>query len=383
MTEKTQLSRRSIIQGLGAGALLSGIACAPTTQVLKPPYPRPYSHMPWVAPHISMDAVIRTIVGHRPFRPEGFRVGREQFDDKTVIHNYGHGGGGLSLGWGSSALAMQEVAAMAPGEVAVLGSGIMGLCSARLLQDAGWSVTIYTRDVYRHTTSNVAAGEWSPFSTFAPGQADEVFLARLDWAARISHHAYTNLTGPKYGIRWLECYELGEEAFAENPQGSFDDLFAYQGRLGPGEHPFGKRYAKRFVTMQIDPGTLLRQLTADFQAAGGKMVIRNFAKLDEVLSLKEMVIFNCTGLGAATLFNDSKLVPAKGQLVYLPPDAAVDYMTFGGGNEGENGFLHMFPRGDVLLLGGIFKLGDGSRNVEVEETERIVLEHQKLFSSFG
>jgi glycine/D-amino acid oxidase-like deaminating enzyme len=332
---------------------------------------------------VSKDAVIRVIVGHRPFRPQGFRVEREQFDDKIVVHNYGHGGGGLSLGWGSSALAVHQVAGLAPGEVAVIGSGIMGLCTARLLQDAGWSVTIYTRDTYRHTTSNIAAGEWGPFSTHAGGQADAAFLARLDWAARVSHHAYTNLTGPKYGIRWLETYELRGAPPVEAARSTFDDLFAYRASLNPGEHPFGERYARRMVTMQIDPGTLLRQLTADFQLAGGKLVIRNFADRAELLALRERVLFNCTGLGAAGLFDDSNLVPAKGQLVYLPPDPSVDYMTFGGGFGGEHGFMHMFPRGDVLLLGGTFKLGDSSRHAEADETERIVQQHTRLFASFG
>jgi hypothetical protein len=43
----------------------------------------------------------------------------------------------------------------------------------------------------------------------------------------------------------------------------------------------------------------------------------------------------------------------------------------------------MFPRADVILLGGTYSLNDNSRNVEAEETERIVQEHQKLFDSFG
>jgi len=379
MNDFARRSRRSVIQGLGAGALLTAVGCTPATLSSTPDYPRAYSRKPWAAPHISMDAVIRVIVGHRPYRPKGFRVEREQFDDKVVIHNYGHGGGGLSLGWGSSALAVREAADLVPGQVAVIGSGIMGLCTARLLQDAGWSVTIYTRDVYRHTTSNVAAGEWGPFSTHEDDQVDAAFLARLDWAARISHHAYTNLTGTKYGIRWMETYELSDAPHGEPERATYDDLFTYQGDLEPGEHPFGERYARRMVTMQIDPGTLLRQLTADFQLAGGQYVIRNFDDRAGVLALGETVIFNCTGLGAAALFDDSNLVPAKGQIVYLPPDRAVDYMTFGGGQ----GDMHMFPRRDVLLLGAIFKPGDGSRNVETDETERIVGEHQKLFASFG
>ncbi len=375
--------RRSVIRALAAGAVLSVAGCAPTSSSTRGDYPRAYSRQPWAAPRISSDAVIRVIVGHRPFRRTGFRVEREQFGDKAVVHNYGHGGGGLSLGWGSSALAVREVADLVPGEVAVVGSGIMGLCTARLLQDAGWSVTIYARDVYRHTTSNVAAGEWGPFSTHDSSQVDAAFLARLDWAARVSHHAYTNLTGPKYGIRWMEAYHLSNARPGEPRRPSYDELFTYQGVLAPGEHPFGNRYARRMVTMQIDPGTLLRQLTADFQLAGGHFVRRDFEDRSAVLSLQENVIFNCTGLGAAALFDDADLIPAKGQLVYLPPDPAVDYMTFGGGPESGSGLLHMFPRRDVLLLGGYLKRGDWSTNVEPDETERIVSDHQKLFASFG
>jgi len=373
MADDKSLSRRNVLQALGAGVMLTSVGCAPATRVVKPDYARAYSRKPWAAPRISMDAVIRVIVGHRPYRPTGFRVAREQ------IGNNGHGGSGLSLGWGSSALALRETADLVPGKVAVIGSGIMGLCSARLLQDAGWTVTIYTRDIYRHTTSNLAAGEWGPYASHDDSRVDAAFLSRLDWAARVSHHAYTNLTGPKYGIRWLETYSLSDTAFSESESATFSDLLAYQGDLEPGEHPFGERYARRMVTMQFDPGTLLRQLTADFQIAGGKFVIRNFVDQADILTLPETVIFNCTGLGAATLFDDSDLVPAKGQLVHLPPDPAIDYMTFGGGR----GALHMFPRSDVLLLGTIFKPGDGSRNVEALETERIVQEHKKLFDSFG
>lgn len=79
------------------------------------------------------------------------------------------------------------------------------------------------------------------------------------------------------------------------------------------------------------------------------------------------------------LFDDPNLLQAEGQLVFLPPDPAVDYMTFGGGVGGEHGFPHMFPRRDVLVLGGLFKLGDNSCNVESSETERVVQEHRKLF----
>ncbi len=323
-----------------------------------------------------MNNVIREIVGHRPYRPSGFVVKSERFDKKLIVHNYGHGGGGISLAWGSSALAVRELGAMPAGEVAVIGSGVMGLTSARLLQDAGWTVTIYTRDVARHTTSNVAGGQWAPFGVYDPNVATQAFTDRLDWAARVSHHAYASLGGTEYGVRWIEQYE-----FADQPLGAltaFANLFSYTVELTPGQHPFGAFHARRSVTMQIEPAIFLRRLIQDFQIAGGRFVIRNFTDISEVLALPAAVIYNCTGLGAASLFGDTELTPVKGQLVFLPPDPAVDYMTIGGGR----GMLYMFPRSDVVLLGGTYKPGDYSKHVEREETERIVEEHQQLFSTF-
>jgi D-amino-acid oxidase len=379
-------TRRAILKSLGAGALLASTsACAPARDSKKT-YERPYSRRPFAAPQVSMDNVIRVITGQRPFRPKGFVVRSEEMDNKFVVHNYGHGGAGISLSWGSSALAIRETLGRKPGEVAVIGSGIMGLTSARLLQDAGWDVTIYTRDVYRHTTSNVAAGEWGPFSAHRPSDSSDAFKSQLEWASRIAHHAYTNLTGPKYGIRWLESYTLGTVPFTKLDAGNIPDLFSYVRNFGPGEHPFPTDYAQSFVTMQIDPGTFLRQVVEDFLLAGGNFEIRDFANVSEILSLKQSTIFNCTGLGAAKLFGDDNLVPAKGQLVFMPPDPAVDYMTLGGVDGDtfvDGGFLHMFPRADVILMGGFFKEGDYTTHVEDDETERIVTENQKLFAAFG
>ena len=65
--------------------------------------------------------------------------------------------------------------------------------------------------------------------------------------------------------------------------------------------------------------------------------------------------------------------------VFLPPDPDVDYLTIGGGQ----GDLHMFSRSDVVLLGAVFKPGDFTRLPEPEETERIVTEHERLFSQSG
>ena len=106
-------------------------------------------------------------------------------------------------------------------------------------------------------------------------------------------------------------------------------------------------------------------------------MVRHFTGLDQILALPESVAFNCTGLGAGALFGDDGLIPVKGQLVLLPPDPAVDYLTVGGGS----GVTYMFPRSGEILLGGSFQKNDWSRHAEPEVTERILADNQALFDN--
>jgi glycine/D-amino acid oxidase-like deaminating enzyme len=380
MSMMKQRLRRDLLKMMGAGAIVAGASgCVPVTSNTAQ-YKRPYSRKPWLAPRISMDDVIRSIVGLRPYRPSGFVVKSEKFDDKVVVHNYGHGGGGITLSWGSSALAVRETLGMEHRDVAVVGGGVMGLTSARLLQDAGWNVTIYTRDVARHSTSNRAGGQWSPASVYDKDVATDAFKAQLNWAARVSHHAQTNLGGPEYGIRWMENYFLSDNPFDEDDgYPGLADLFPYSRILRSDEHPFNAPYARVMVTMMVEPAIFLRRLTEDFHQAGGRIVIRNFRDRSELLALEQPVIFNCTGLGAKALFGDDELTPVKGQLVFLPPDLDVDYLTVYPSSD----LLYMFSRSDAIVLGGTTKKGDWSLQPEPAETARIVAGHQRLFSTFN
>ena len=115
---------------------------------------------------IDPELEIRTTVGLRPFRRPGFLVRRDERGEKTIIHNYGHGGGGISLSWGSSDLAVQLAAPLTGVSCAVVGGGVMGLSIARLLQLRGAKVTLYTRNLPPKTTSNKAGAQWWPTSVF-------------------------------------------------------------------------------------------------------------------------------------------------------------------------------------------------------------------------
>lgn len=369
------ITRRRLLGTVGTTLAATATGCAAPGRPRGSRYPRPLSRGPFVAPRISADRVVRVITGLRPYRPAGFVVKRESYDDTTVVHNYGHGGGGISLAWGSSALALRETRGLPVGRAAVAGGGIMGLTTARLLQDAGWQVTIYTRDMLRHSVSSVAGGQWVPTSVFEEERAGADFKAQFRAAARISHHAYQSL-GPGYGVSFIENYYLGD-APLEMPWylRELPELFTSVADLEPHQHPFPRPYVRRLVTMLVEPGIFLRRLRDDFLRAGGRFVIRDFTSREHLLAVDEPLICNCTGLGARALFDDEELIPAKGQLVLLPSDPAVDFMTIGGGS----GVTYMFPRAGEILLGGSFERGDWSRHAEPEVTERILADHAALF----
>ena len=112
----------------GSAALLSGCATVGTRGVA--------GCTPLAPVLVDQSRVIRTMAGLRPYRRPGFVVRRDQLGDKSLVHNYGHGGGGITLSWGSSKLATELGLQGHSGPVAVLGSGVMGLSTARLVQEA-------------------------------------------------------------------------------------------------------------------------------------------------------------------------------------------------------------------------------------------------------
>jgi len=55
---------------------------------------------------VARSRIIREVVGLRPYRPSGFVVDAQRFGSKLLVHNYGHGGGGVTLSWGTASLAV-------------------------------------------------------------------------------------------------------------------------------------------------------------------------------------------------------------------------------------------------------------------------------------
>src|SRR5689334_1121128 len=122
------LNRRALLLG---GGSLAGCTTSPGA-------------VPALVPiRARTDRIFDIAVCLRPFRAAGPRLDTERVGNTLVVHNYGHGGSGWSLSWGSSAVAVRKAMASRPREVAVIGCGVLGLTSAILAQRAGARVTIH------------------------------------------------------------------------------------------------------------------------------------------------------------------------------------------------------------------------------------------------
>jgi D-amino-acid oxidase len=156
---------------------------------------------------VSLDRVTRTTVGLRPFRAGGFVLRAESNGSKTIVHNFGHGGAGMTLSWGTALLARDLTLQTQKRQAAVIGCGVIGLSTARVLQDAGFDVTMYARDIPPDTTSNRSGAQWSPTSVFDPDRIDDAFRAQFIQAATLSYQRYQTLLGEDYAVRWIENYD--------------------------------------------------------------------------------------------------------------------------------------------------------------------------------
>ncbi|HYI38792.1 MAG TPA: FAD-dependent oxidoreductase [Allosphingosinicella sp.] len=358
------MNRRAFIGSAAAGLALPG--CVAT--------PRPSSAgaasgcLPPV--EVAPARVIRTVAGLRPFRRSGFVVRAEALGDKRLVHNYGHGGAGITLSWGSSKLAVQLGLQGHSGPVAVIGAGIMGLTTARLVQEAGFPVTVYTEALPPDTTSNIAGGQISPYGHFSEDEVTPQWRAQFAAAMDYSWRRFQIMVGDDYGIRWLPTYQ--ESANVSR----WSDRFHPDARaLAPAEHPFPVERMVRYNTMYVETGRFLRELTKDVQVAGGRIEVRKFAAPAQIAALSERLVLNCTGLGSSALFGDRELHPVRGQLAILLPQPEVRYAFAGSAG-------YMFPRADGILLGGTFEEDEWEAAPQPAAIARIVESHRGLFGGF-
>lgn len=309
---------------------------------------------------------MRLTTGLRPYRPGGYRVAPDRLPDgRPLVHNYGHGGSGVTISWGTA----EDAATLAIGtgarHAAVLGTGVVGLSTARVLQQSGISVTLYTRELPLQTTSAAAGALWAPFALLDPEHCTDEMAATLTDVCARSRARFDALDRERYGLRDLPLWVVGVDTLGW-------EMSATGAFRGHADDPRRMGIAADTgwcddTGLLIDPTIYLPALLEDIREAGGEVRLQTFESLDDVVTLPEDVIVNCTGLGARSLFGDETLQPIKGQLVHLQPNPAIDLMLLD-----EASGTYIFPRPTSTVLGGSFIPGEWSLDPDAEVTARIL-----------
>lgn len=330
--------RRRLLQGSLPGALLgSGLLSACSTTGAEAPIK--------LAPiRARTDRIFDIAVCTRPFRAAGPRLDSERIGDTLVVHNYGHGGSGWSLSWGSSARALQLAQQASPREVAVIGCGALGLTSAILAQRAGLRVTIYAKDQLPLASSAGATGEWTPDSRIADAHvAATSFAAEWEAMARASFKTHRQFLGlPGTPVEWVDQFSVvaapstaGAPDVPTSPDACAVSFAHYAGRISDitpvwrrvpiASTPFKGSAVNRSEIMVFNIAGYGHTLMNDFLVAGGHYRHVEFRTPAQIAALGHRVAINCTGLGARTLWRDETVTPVRGQIQRLIPQPDVRY----------------------------------------------------------
>jgi len=386
------IGRRQLLAGAGAAVLLGGLdGCVTALGAKRPPGAPSLQLTPVRA---STDRITRITVCTRPFRAQGPRLDTEKVGSKLVVHNYGHGGSGWSLSWGSSSLAARKAMATGERDIAVIGCGALGLTSALLLQRAGAQVTIYAKELPPNVRSSLATGVWSPDSRICLEEnATPSFKQQWQEMARTSFQTYQNFLGlPGTPVEFIDNYFVSDEPkssrpppapdsrppFAELQRELIGDLMTQGVDFAPGSHSLGARYLRRNSLMMFNITAYSRVLMGDFSANGGKIEIAEFHTPDDFSTLREKTLINATGYGARALFGDQTVTPVRGQLARVIPQPDIGYGLFYKG-------VAFVPRRDGLVFQEVgdsdyYGFNDDTAVADRAEADRAVNTIAELFN---
>jgi D-amino-acid oxidase len=323
------------------------------------------------------------LVGIRPHREGGVCL---KLDDeliasrhrpKFLIHNYGHGGAGITLSFGCASVVADHVGILKRDirrpSIAVIGCGVIGLTVAAELRRR-WPnlrITIYAKDLdVRRTTSFVAAGQFEPSGICEEYESEDEKNVLADYLRRSRDRIielHKSSRWHTYGIALRRDYTLDHWNRAYDECTPHDVVPQYRS----GTLPFGKlnTVGREYRTWLINPTILLPQLFAELKRSAVRFRKWQFASKDDFAALRENIIINCTGYGAKALMNDDDVVAKRGHLVVLRRTLPKQFYFFSGGC-GNRRIMYVFCRHKDIVIGGTVETGNDTEGVTDSDRAR-------------
>ncbi len=253
-------------------------------------------------------------------------------------------------------------------DILVIGCGVSGLTSGLRLLEAGYSVTIWAKELPPHTTSNIAAAIWFPYKAYPVDRvtgwgkiAFETFksLQGVEGSGIFMANVFEFKPAPSADPWWVTAVEGFRHARTEELPDGYADGYAFEGPV-------------------IDTSIFLDYLVRTFQAGGGQIMQRTITDLKEAFA-QNTVVVNCSGLGARELVGDRDLHPARGQVVKIKHNGFRRVLM---DEEGPNRLAYIVPRIHDIILGGTYEEDNENTTVDANETQAILNRCARLAPDF-
>lgn len=253
-------------------------------------------------------------------------------------------------------------------QITIIGSGVSGLTTAIVMQEAGYSVQIVTDKLPDKTTSIKAGAIWFPYAIEPKEQVNT-------WSAQSYEKYETLCTAKETGVSMIKTIILidkEEDAWWLN---AFPNKQFRKATIS--EMPKGYKLGYIANVPLISTSIYLDYLLNEFKRLGGKLTIQHINSIEK-LEKENNIIINCTGLGSRELMKDQSMYPIQGQIVKTSKLPNINCILDGTERAVSSDFAYIFPHKDYTILGGTSVKNEESTTVNDMVTKGIIERCQSI-----
>jgi len=342
-------------------------------------------------PNLDSAHLGKHVLCYRPLRKGSPNLSVETVGTTVIAHDYGHGGSGWTLAPGSAKYVIDLAEASPQGAtvaknapITVVGAGVIGLFTAYELIQRGYTNITVMAESFDNLTSHNAGGLLAPVSMDNNAEMQKI-IDKIGIDAYKFYASIAKGTQPDFtkGAVIVPAYFQDREHSGLEPYVGVVMQPAKDVTLD-----FGNGTTQPMVSYDdgifMDTAVMMKELT-DYLKPRTKFVQQ---KVTDLTTLGSAMVFDCTGLGAATLNKDAEMVSVQGHLVMLKDQVPANlqsmilvYFAEGTTESGQKvkRSFYMFPKhlldtgpNDVGVVGGTFIEGGTPETPNLKEFDTML-----------